>query len=346
MAEDGQGPAVPKHAAVVGVAERRSRPVGPDTVALRSRARRRRADATVWVLSSAALLLVVVPVVWILVSVVGKALAHWDWRVLTTTTVGSQGGLSNAIVGSAVIVAVVLLVGGTIGVGAGVYLAEYGGPRRSSLLRGASEVLSGVPSIVLGYVGYTALVVAFHWGFSLAAAAIVLTILVLPYIVKATEIALAQVPTSYREGATALGFSSGRVLRTAVLRPAIPGIATGLIVAVAIALGETAPLLYTAGWSDSMPTAHLLHAPIGYLPYAVWTFYQEPSAAAHALSHDAAFLLILLIVALIVLSRVVVARSQRYAPGRAQRHRRRRGAGPAAAPSTSGPGASVAPRPR
>ncbi len=339
MAAGGGGLPVPRHAVATATVAPRSRPVAPETVPLRSRARRRRANATVWVLSGLALALVVLPIAWILASVVGKAVAHWQWSVLTTTTVGTHGGLANAIVGSLVIVAVVLVVGGTVGVGAGVYLAEYSGPRRASLLRGASEVLSGIPSIVLGYVGYTTLVVAFHWGFSLAAAAIVLTILVLPYIVKSTEVALAQVPTSYREGAHALGFSSGRVLRTAVLRPAVPGIVTGLIVAVAIALGETAPLLYTAGWSDGMPTAHLLHAPIGYLPYAVWTFYQEPSAAAHALSHDAAFLLVLLILALILLSRLVVARSQRYAPGRARRRRAwRRPAGGAA--TGTGPAAS------
>lgn len=274
-----------------------------------------------------ALALMVAPVLSILVSVVGGAIAHWQWSVLTESTLGTGGGLANAIVGTVVIVVAVLLCAGAVGIAGGVYLAELCPPGRAPLLRGASEVLSGVPSIVLGYVGYTVLVVALHWGFSLLGAVIVLSVMIMPYVVKATETALMQVPSSYREGADALGFRQGRVLRTVVLRPAFPGIATGLIVAVAIALGETAPLLYTAGWSDGLPSGHLLHAPIGYLPYAVWTFYNSSFSSQRQLSHDAAFLLILLVVGFLFLARVVMARTQRYAPGgaRPEKHARRAG---------------------
>ncbi len=289
-------------------------PIGPHSTPFRSTGRRRRTDISVWVLSAIALLVVAAPVGWILASIVGQAVLDWHWSVLSTPSVGTSGGLSNAIVGSAVIAGSVLVCAGVAGIAAGIYIAEYAPPAKASFLRGASEILSGVPSIVLGYVGYTTLVVSFHWGFSLAAATATLTVLVLPYIVKATEVALGQVPTSYREAAEALGFPPFRVLRAAVLRPAIPGIATGLIVAVAIALGETAPLLYTAGWSDRMPSLQPVHAPIAYLPYAVWTFYNEPYPSAHALSHDAALLLILFVLLLIVVSRVVVLTSQRHAP--------------------------------
>jgi len=273
----------------------------------------------VWAATFVALGLVVAPVVSVLVSVVGQALAHWHWTVLTETTVGTGGGLENAVVGTVLIVTAVLVVAGTIGVAGGVYLAELCPPRAAPLLRGASEVLSGVPSIVLGYVGYTVLVVALHWGFSLLGAVVVLSVLVVPYIVKATEVAIAQVPTAYREGATALGLSQGRVLRTVVLRPALPGIATGLIVGVAIALGETAPLLYTAGWSDNLPSGHLLHAPVGYLPYAVWTFFNSSFATQRQLSHDAALLLVVMVGALLLVARLLVARTQRHAPGGAHR---------------------------
>jgi phosphate transport system permease protein len=281
--------------------------------------RRRAANWALWGACGVALVLVVIPVVWIIAGVASRALGHWHWSVLTKTTVGQGGGLANAIVGTFVIVICVAIVAGAIGVCGGVYLAEFAKERRGSFLRGASEVLAGIPSIVLGYVGYITLVVAFHWGFSLAAALVVLSIMVMPYIVKSTEVALRNVPTAYREGAEALGMRSGYTLRKLVIRPALPGVATGLIVALAIAIGETAPLLFTAGWSDHLPTLHLTHAQIGYLPYVVYEFYNYPSASSHQLSNLAALLLIVIVLLLIVVARLVVSMTQRYSPDRPQR---------------------------
>lgn len=136
--------------------------------------------------------------------------------------------------------------------------------------------------------------------------------MVVPYIAKTTEVALRQVPSSYREGAEALGMPAGYSLRRIVARTALPGITTGLIVAVAIAVGETAPLLYTAGYSDGFPQAQLTHAPLGYLTYAVWTFFNNPSSTAQQLSYEAALLLVALVVILIVVSRTVVGLTQRH----------------------------------
>jgi phosphate transport system permease protein len=276
--------------------------------------RRRRRNVFFWGAAAVGLVLVVVPVVSILWEIVASAVPHWHWSVLTTDQSGNGGGLRNAIEGTLVIMVGVLILAGAIGVAGGLYLAEFSPEGRGGLLRGASEVLSGVPSIVLGYIGYSILVVEFHWGFSLAAALIVLTVLVIPYIVKTTEVAIRNVPTSYRDGGEALGMPTGYVLRRLVLRPALPGIVTGLIVAIAIAMGETAPLLYTAGWSTRAPTFALTHSPVGYLTYAVWTFYNEPYNSAHQLAHDAALLLVVLVVVLIVVARVVVAATQRHAP--------------------------------
>ncbi len=277
-------------------------------------ARRTAVDRALWALCALAALCVVVPVVSLLGSIVARAASSWRWDVLTGTTSGNGGGLANAIVGTLVLVVGVAVIAGMVGVAGGVFLAEFRPEGRGGLLRGASEVLSGIPSIVMGYVGYVTLVVAFHWGFSLGAALAVLSVLVVPYIVKSTEVALRQVPTSYREGGEALGMPATRVLRSLVLKPALPGIVTGLVVAVAIALGETAPLLYTAGWSDRFPTLQLTHAPIAYLPYAVYTFYNDPAASAHRLSAAAALVLVLLVLVLIVVARVLVALTQRHAP--------------------------------
>ncbi|MHB8329504.1 MAG: phosphate ABC transporter permease PstA [Acidimicrobiales bacterium] len=290
----------------------------------KSPGRRRLFDRVVWASCALALVLVVVPVVSVVSGVLERALSHWHWSVLTKTTVGTGGGLANAIVGTIVIVAGVAVIAGALGVAGGVYVAEFCPERRGAFLRGASEVLAGVPSIVLGYVGYITLVVALHWGFSLSAALIVLSVMVVPYVAKSTEAALRLVPTAYREGGEALGMPSPKVLRALVLRPALPGITTGLIVALAIAVGETAPLLYTAGWSDHFPAAHLTHAPVGYLPYVVYTFYNEPYASAHQLSNLAALLLIIMVLLLIVVARVIVAVTQRHSPDRPYRTGRAR----------------------
>ncbi|MDA8290981.1 MAG: ABC transporter permease subunit, partial [Actinomycetota bacterium] len=282
-----------------------------------SRARRAR-NLAWWSLASLALALVVVPVVWVLYGVFQHAVPGWRWTALTEITTGVGGGLANAIAGTGVLLLGVGVLVSVVGIGCGLYLAEFApAGRLTGLLRSASEVLSGVPSIVIGYVGYVALVVGLHWKFSLLAALIVLTVLVVPYVAKATEIAVGQVPLAYREGAEALGMARTRMLRTVVVRAAVPGIATGVIVALAISVGETAPLLYTAGFSNSYPTAQLVHSPVPYLTYATWTFYNDPSGAVKALAFDSMVIIVVLILVLILASRVVVRISQRHGPERA-----------------------------
>lgn len=274
--------------------------------------RRKLVNALFWVACVCCLAVVVVPTLWMLFEVIGRALPVFKWSVLTENTRGNGGGLRNAIIGTVVIGVGVMLVGGTVSVLTGIYLSEFARGRTRSILRGAYEILSGIPSIVLGYVGYLALVVKFHWGFSLAAGVLTLSAMSIPYIAKATESALSQVPTSYREGAEALGLPLGWTLRKIVLKSAIPGIVTGLLVALALAVGETAPMLYTAGWSNSAPTGKLTDSPVGYLTYPIWTFYNLPSKAARDLSYDAAFLLIVFVLLLIVLGRLITWFARRH----------------------------------
>jgi phosphate transport system permease protein len=277
--------------------------------------RRRWRNRQLWALSALGLVALVTPIVWILAGVIAQAVKVWHWSVLTHTTTGSAG-LSNAIVGTLALMAGVLVLAGSVGIGFGIYIAEMAPPRLAVVLRSASEVLSGVPSIVIGYVGYVALVVGLHWGFSLLAGYLALSVLVVPYVAKSTELAISQVPLAYREGGEALGMSEGAVLRRVVLRSAIPGISTGLIVALAISVGETAPLLYTVGYSDGYPNGHLLHSQVGYLTYVAYQFWDQASPKSQALSHEAALVLVVLVLLLILAGRLIVRLTQRFAPGR------------------------------
>jgi phosphate transport system permease protein len=262
-----------------------------------------------WALCGIALFLIIAPAVDIIVSILAHALPVLKPSLLTETTSGNQLGLQNAIVGTLTLSLGVLIVAGTIGVLAGLYLAEFAPPRFASTARFFSEVLAGVPSIVVGYVGYVALVNGLGWHYSLLAGILALSALILPYIVKTTELAFSSVPRSLREGAVALGLSKGRMIRKVLLPPALPGIVSGLVLALAISTGETAPLLFTANFSDQNPTG--LFKPVGYLTDVTYTDIQLPGVATQDLAYAAAGVTVLLVLLLIFAGRRITLRSRR-----------------------------------
>ena len=220
-------------------------------------------------------------------------------------------GIANAIDGTLILVAFSSLIAIPLGILSGVYMAEFArGSRFSEGVRFAADVLAGIPSIVLGYVGFLALVVYLGLGYSATAAAIILSIIMFPYIFRTTEIAINKVPQGIKEGAIALGSTKTTMINRLVLRFAMPGILTGVLLSLGISLSETAPLLYTASFANYNPTG-LVHSPLAYLTGVIWTFYQSPVPAQVQLAYVATFLLILVVLCLNVVARLGLRRFAR-----------------------------------
>jgi phosphate transport system permease protein len=274
--------------------------------------RRSVTNAVFWSAGVVALICIVAPALALLASVFHQAAPEVSTKLFSTPTSGAGGGLENAILGTLLLLLGVLIVGGTVGVGAGIYLAEFAPPRVAGPLRFFSGILAGMPSIVIGFVGYVALVNGFHWHYSLLAGILALSVLVLPYIVKTTELSLRQVPSALTEAATGLGLDRLTTVTQIVLPTALPGILSGLVVALAISQGETAPLIFTAGFLDGQnPSFHLLHHQVPYLTYVAFYDVQQPGTAPHQLAAAAGAVTLVILLLLIALGRLLGRRSRR-----------------------------------
>ena len=190
----------------------------------------------------------VLALVLILGNLLLKGASSIDWAFFTKSPVPagqSGGGVANAIVGTGIIVGLAALIGVPIGVGAGLYLAEYGAGRLGFIVRFIADVLNGTPSIVVGIVAWTFIVRPTH-RFSALAGSVALAVLMIPMLARTTEEMVRLVPHSLREAALALGYPRWRTSLRIVARTALGGIVTGCLVGIARVAGETAPLLFTA----------------------------------------------------------------------------------------------------
>lgn len=263
------------------------------------------------VMTGAALLtviLVLAPLFAIFGYLVYRGLGAMDWAFLTQTPkpVGeSGGGMANAIVGSLVILGIASLIGVPFGVGAGIYLAEFGRNQLGRAIRFTADVLNGVPSIVIGIVAY-ALVVLPQGHFSALSAGIALAIMMVPTICRTTEEMLLLVPQSLREAAYGLGVPRWRTTLSIVLRTATSGVITGIMLAFARVAGETAPLLFTALGNTywSMRTDQ----PIAALPLQIFVYANSPYDDWHRQAWAGSLVLIILIVGAVAAVRFAVRR--------------------------------------
>jgi phosphate transport system permease protein len=220
------------------------------------------------------------------------------------------GGMANAIVGTLVLIGIASLIGLPVGIGAGLYLAEKRSTRLAHTVRFLSDVLNGLPSIVVGIFAWEFLVKPVGH-FSALAGGIALGTMMIPLVTRTTEEMLKVVPNSLREAALALGYQRWRTSLSIVLRTAMAGIATGALVAVARIAGETAPLLFTAFgnqfWSLSPGQ------PIAALPLQIFTYAVSPYDEWHRLAWAGALVLIAMVLVISILARLVT-RSRFGAP--------------------------------
>ncbi|MFY9584395.1 MAG: phosphate ABC transporter permease PstA [Candidatus Acidiferrales bacterium] len=235
----------------------------------------------------------------------GKALSVDFFTKLPKPVGEAGGGMANAIVGSAKLLLLASLIGLPIGFFSGVYLAEFGGRRFPFLVRYTTDLLNGVPSIVIGIFAYTIVVLPMRH-FSTLAGGIALGIMMIPIAVRSTEEFLRAVPNSLREAAMALGASRWRTITTVVIPAAVRGIVTGVMLDLARVAGETAPLLFTAfsnrfwspGWNQ--PTASL--------PVMIFTYAVAPYEDWHRQAWAAGLVLLGLVLLTNVAGRAILSR--------------------------------------
>lgn len=278
---------------------------------LRSRLRswrRAAADRLATAIAVSMTLLVIAPLLAIFGYLLYRGFGALNWSFFTQTPqpVGEPGGgMANAIVGSGVILAIASAIGVPIGIGAGVYLAEFSRGRFGDLVRFTADVLNGVPSIVIGIATY-ALIVMRQKHFSAFAGGVALGIMMIPTITRSTEEMLRMVPRAVREAALGLGIPAWRTTLSISLRTASSGIVTGVMLAFARVAGETAPLLFTAFgnqfWNlrPDQPTAAL--------PLQIFTYAISPFDEWHRQAWAGALVLILLIVGTVAIVRLVAGR--------------------------------------
>jgi phosphate transport system permease protein len=236
----------------------------------------------------------------------GGTSINWDFFTKLPTPVGETGGgMANAIVGSAKLLFVAVLVGVPIGFMGAIYLAEFSGGSTAFVVRYAADLLNGVPSIVIGIFAYAVLVLPFKH-FSTLAGGFALGVMMIPITLRSTEEFLRAVPSSLHEGAMALGASKWKTIATVVVPAAYRGIVTAVLLALARVAGETAPLLFTAfgnrywspGWNQ----------PIASLPRMIFDYAISPYEDWHRQAWAAGLVLLGLILMVNIMARVILAR--------------------------------------
>lgn len=274
----------------------------------RSVASRIRVDRAFTVALGVFAALAVMPLVVIVGYVLVRGAAAINWRFLATLPkpMGEEGGgIANALLGSGIVVGIAGLIAVPIGMLAGIFLAESRRSRIAPVARLSIEILMGLPSIVIGVVAWLWVVKPMK-SFSGLSGGIALSMIMLPVVTLATEETLRLIPVSLREASLALGVSYPRTVMKVLVPAATSGIVTGILLGIARALGETAPLLFTAFGSPYLVASPL--KPMETLPHAIFTLATSPYDSSHLMAWGASFILMVLVLSLNLLTRLVTRR--------------------------------------
>ena len=273
---------------------------------------RRKIVSSVFVTAcAAAVAAALIPLGFILFFVLSRGVSSLDLAFFTQTPkpVGEAGGgMANAIVGTLILIGMAATMAVPMGILSGIYVAEYRRSALASAIRFSADVLNGVPSIVIGIFAYTLAVLPFK-RFSAFAGALALAIMMIPIIIRTTEELLALVPPALREGSMALGATRAGTVFRVILPAALPGILTGVLVALARIAGETAPLLFTSFNNRYWSTR--LDQPMASLTVQVYTYAISPYDDWHRQAWAGATVLILAVLLFSVLSRWATRRLER-----------------------------------
>ena len=246
-------------------------------------------------LTFACAILVVVPLVLVFYHLIEEGFTSINWAFFTQLQkpVGETGGgMANAIVGTFILIGQAAVIGVPIGVLGGVFLSEYGGSKLNWWIRFAADILNGVPSITWGIVVWALLVMPMHT-FSALAGGVVLGLMMIPLVMRTTEEVLQLVPGGYREAALALGIAKWKTIVQIVVRTALKGIVTGVLLALARVAGETAPLMFTALGNHNW--THKLTEPVAAMPLQIYEYAKSPYDDWHRQAWAAALVLLLLV---------------------------------------------------
>lgn len=246
----------------------------------------------------------------VIISVVLKGVSSISLDFLTTPTspFGAGGGISNAIIGTGILVAVATVIAVPLGILIAIYTSELAGPRLGFAVRYVLDVLNGVPTIIVGIFVFGLLVVGHQQ--SGIAGSIALAIVMLPLVARSSHEVLSLVPGTVKEAAMALGASRWRTVLTVVVPTAFSGMITGALLAVARAAGETAPLLFTTSIFPNLVQTNLSQA-LPNIPVTIFQFSESPEPAKHAQAWAAALVLIAFVLLINVIARSFLARSRR-----------------------------------
>jgi phosphate transport system permease protein len=275
-------------------------------------ARRRRTDRVARGVLALATVLALVPLVFVVFYLLKRGLGALSWHFFasdpTGAFIGDPGGIRSAILGTIEIVALATLLSVPIGIGVALYLVEYGRKGRfASVVRYFVDVMTGVPSIVFGLFVYITLVIGFGSGYAAWKGSVALALLMLPVIIRSSEVVLLLVPDSLREAALALGAPRWRIVTRVVLPTALPGLVTGSLLAVARAAGETAPLLFTS--AIVFGTTYSLDGRMNSMPIQIFNDVGQASNVLVERAWGAALTLVTLVLLINLAARLVARRS-------------------------------------